>query len=85
VKDCPTEVMWADILIKPLQGKGFRVQHTKLMNCAEDYCEEAEEPAEKKASWGESVSKLDGPKVGELAGVSFPKVGRLARAEKGKP
>ena len=64
VKDCPTEVMWADILTKPLQGKGFRVQRARLMNCAEDYSETEEEPTEKRVSWGKSV----GTKVGKTAG-----------------
>ena len=64
VKDCPTEVMWADILTKPLQGKGFRVQRAQLMNCTEDYSETDEEPAEKRVAWGKSV----GPKLKKTTG-----------------
>jgi hypothetical protein len=37
IEDCPTEVMWADCNSKPLQGKGFRVQRSMLMNCPENY------------------------------------------------
>ena len=40
--NCPTEEMWADILMKPLQGKAFRVMRSKLMNCEEDYFENEE-------------------------------------------
>jgi hypothetical protein len=37
VVHCPTEEMWADVLMKPLQGKAFRVMRSKLMNCCEEY------------------------------------------------
>jgi hypothetical protein len=37
VVHCPTEEMWVDVLIKPLQGKAFRVMRSKLMNCSEEY------------------------------------------------
>ena len=30
---CPTDVMWADILTKPLQGSKFREMHVIPMNC----------------------------------------------------
>ena len=40
IKDCPTEVMWADILTKPLQGKAFREMRAVLMNCPIDYIDE---------------------------------------------
>ena len=40
IKDCPTEVMWADILTKPLQGKAFREMRAILMNCPSDYIDE---------------------------------------------
>ncbi len=44
VSDCPTEEMWADIMIKPLQGTAFRVMRVKLMNCSVNY----EDPEENK-------------------------------------
>jgi superfamily I DNA and RNA helicase len=37
VVDCPTEDMGANIKTKPLQGKGFRVMRSHLMNCAMNY------------------------------------------------
>ena len=33
----PTDEMWADINTKPLQGKKFKVNRAKLMNCPVDY------------------------------------------------
>ena len=43
VVNCPTEGMWADILMKPLQGKAFRIMRSKLMNCDKDYFEKETE------------------------------------------
>jgi len=42
IVDCPTDVMWVDMLTKPVQGKAFRVMRSKLMNCAVNYVEEKE-------------------------------------------
>jgi hypothetical protein len=36
VVHCLTEEMWADVLTKPLQGKGFRVMGSTLLNCSEE-------------------------------------------------
>ncbi len=36
---CPTEEMWADILMKPLQGYKFCLMQAFLMNCPLDYSE----------------------------------------------
>ena len=46
VIDCPTEVMWADGQSKPLQGRLFRQMRAKLMNCAENYSEDAIDSSE---------------------------------------
>ena len=46
VVDCPTEVMWADIMTKPLQGTAFRVMRAELMDCDVNY----EDPQEKEES-----------------------------------
>ena len=40
---CPTELMWADVLTKPLQGAKFRLMHAFLMNCPTDYTEDIQE------------------------------------------
>ena len=45
VIDCPTEVMWADIMTKPLQGTAFRVMRAELMNCPVNYEDPSEEEA----------------------------------------
>jgi hypothetical protein len=38
----PTDQMWSDVLTKPKQGKGFRVDRLLLMGCDEDYDDEKE-------------------------------------------
>ena len=43
--DCPTEVMWADIMTKLLQGTVFRVMRAELMNCPVNYEDPTEEEA----------------------------------------
>ena len=42
IQYCPTEKMWSDVLTKPKQGKGFRVDRSHLMNLMEDYDDEVE-------------------------------------------
>ncbi len=34
---CPTDIMWADVLTKPLQGQKFRDMQAFLQNCPRDY------------------------------------------------
>ena len=34
---CPSGVMWADVLTKPLQGIEFKKMRAQLMNCAMEY------------------------------------------------
>jgi hypothetical protein len=51
VINCPMEVMWADIMMKPLQGTTFRVMQAELMNCTVNYKNpEPEKRHEKKQS-----------------------------------
>ena len=40
VKYYPTGGMWADVIIKPLQGQAFRKMYIKLMNMPEVYIED---------------------------------------------
>ena len=40
IKDCPTEVMWANILTKPKRGRNSREMRAVLMNCPVDYIDE---------------------------------------------
>ena len=42
IEHMPTEKMWCDVLTKPKQGKGFRVDRSHLMNVPEDYDDEKE-------------------------------------------
>jgi hypothetical protein len=39
---CPTDVMWADVLTKPLQGQKFRDMRAFLQNCSRVYDDNAE-------------------------------------------
>ena len=39
---CPTDVMWADVLTKPLQGQKCRDMRTFLQNCPRDYDDDIE-------------------------------------------
>jgi hypothetical protein len=39
---CPTDVMWADVLTKPLQGQKFRDMRSFLQNCPRDYDDDVE-------------------------------------------
>ncbi len=34
---CPTDIMWVDVLTKPLQGQKFRDMQAFLQNCPRDY------------------------------------------------
>ena len=39
---CPTDVMWADVLTKPLQGQKFRDMRAFLQNCSRSYDDDIE-------------------------------------------
>ncbi len=39
---CPTDVVWADVLTKPLQGQKFRDMRAFLQNCPRDYDDDIE-------------------------------------------
>ncbi len=44
---CPTGVMWADVLTKPLQGQLFRDVWAFLQNCSRDYDDNLEQQEDK--------------------------------------
>eukprot|EP00804_Cyclotella_cryptica_P030825 CCRYP_015076-RA/>CCRYP_015076-RA protein AED:0.63 eAED:0.44 QI:0/-1/0/1/-1/1/1/0/196 len=46
IKHTPTETMWADMNTKPKQGRAFRVDRSKMMNCPEDFDTSNEEDDE---------------------------------------
>jgi hypothetical protein len=39
---CPTDIMWADVLTKPLHGQKFRDMRAFLQNCPRDYGDDIE-------------------------------------------
>ncbi len=49
VQYCPTDVMWADVLTKPLQGQKFRNMRAFLQNCSRSYDDNIELQADKLA------------------------------------
>jgi hypothetical protein len=46
VMDCPTKEMWADVLMKTLQGMAFQTMRAELMNCPDKYKNPAEDTEE---------------------------------------
>jgi hypothetical protein len=42
VRYCPTDVMWAYVLTKPLQSQKFRDMRAFLQNCPRDYIDNIE-------------------------------------------
>jgi hypothetical protein len=46
---CPTDVMWADVLTKPLQGQKFRDMRVFLQNCSRSYDDDIELQTDKLA------------------------------------
>ena len=40
LKYCPSNKVWADMLMKPMQGKAFREMRAELMNCDFDYTDD---------------------------------------------
>ncbi len=46
---CPTDVTWADVLTKPLQGQKFRDMCAFLQNCSRSYDDDTELQTDKLA------------------------------------
>jgi hypothetical protein len=71
---CPTDVMWADILTRPLQGQKFRDMRAFLQNCSRDYDDDVELRTDKLArrSMNQQVKTVASPRecVGELANLT---------------
>jgi hypothetical protein len=63
VQYCPTDVMWADVLTKPLQGQKFRDLRAFLQNCSRSYDDEFELQTDKLAQ------KLLKPQVKTVASL----------------
>jgi hypothetical protein len=75
---CPTDVMWADILTKPLQEQKFRDMRAFLQNCSWDYNNNAELHTDKLArrSMNQRVKTVASTRecVGELANLTREKM-----------
>ena len=53
----PTEEIWADVLIKPIQGKSYQIMNCKLKNMPELYVDPCEDAPEKKARLQECLQR----------------------------
>ncbi len=75
---CPTDVMWADISTKPLQGQKFRDMHAFLQNCSWDYNNDVELQTDTLAQrlMNQQVKTVASPWecVGELANLTREKM-----------
>ena len=71
---CPTDVMWADVLTKPLQGQKFRDMRAFLQNCPRDYDDDVELQTDQLArrSMNQQVKTVASSRecVGELANLA---------------
>jgi hypothetical protein len=74
---CPTDVMWADVLTKPLQGQKFRDMHAFLQNCSRSYDDNIEQQTD------ELVWKLLKPQVKTVA-LSWECVGECMKSTREK-
>ncbi len=74
---CPTDVMWADILTKPLQGQKIRDMRAFLQNCSRDYNNDVKLRTDELAwrSMNQQVKTVASPRecVGELANLTRKK------------
>jgi hypothetical protein len=68
---CATDVMWADVLTKPLQGQKFRDMRAFLQNCPRDYDDDVELRTDQlsQSSMNQQVKTVASSRecVGELA------------------
>ncbi len=71
---CPIDVMWADVLTKPLKGQKFRDMRVFLQNCSRDYDDDVELRTDELAwrSMNQQVKTVASPRecVGELANLT---------------
>jgi hypothetical protein len=81
---CPTDVMWADVLTKPLQGQKFRDMRAFLQNCPRDYDDDVELQTDQLArrSMNQQVKTVASSRecVGELANSVRERMRRKAHS-----
>ena len=76
IKDCPTEVMWADVNTKPKQGRVYKEMRAVLMNCPVDYIDETDP----RRNQGPIVKKRGS--VPKASGVAVPKASGVVKKAK---
>ena len=70
IRHLGTEDMWVDVLTKPKQGKAFRRDGAKLMNCIIDW----QEPG---TSCSKAAKAKKAKTIKKIVGVPLPKRGAL--------
>ena len=64
-----TDKMWSDVLTKPKQGAAFRKDRAMLIDCAVEYCDEAERNDIPQVLLRSHRSFLKAHCLGQIAGV----------------
>jgi len=81
---CPTDVMWVDVLTKPLQGQKFRDMQAFLQNCPQDYDDDIELQTDQLArrSMNQQVKTVASSRdcVGEPTNLARDKVRRRGQS-----
>jgi hypothetical protein len=81
---CPTDVMWAEVLTKPLQGQKFRDMRGLLQNCSRDSNDGIELQTDELSQrlMNQHVKTVASPEecVGELANLAREKVRKKGKA-----
>ena len=71
---CPTGVIWADVLTKPLQGTEFRKIRAQLMNCAMEYIDGEEYPTNKLKKLIDQASQQDAIQTVQECVGRYPRI-----------
>ena len=84
LRNCPTDVMWANILTKPLQGQKFKKIQAFLQNCPQDYDDNIELQTDQLA-WrlmNQQIKTVASSRecVGELTNLAREKVRRRGQS-----
>ena len=72
--DYPAGVIWADVLIKPLQGTEIRKMRAHLMNCAIEYNDEGESTTKKRKTLIDQTSQQDAIQIVQECVGRYPTI-----------
>ena len=77
--DCPSGLMWADVLKKPLQGTEFRKMRAQLMNYVMEYIDEEESPTKKPKKLIDQISQQDAIQTVQECVEQYPTIKLVTR------